>query len=502
LALERSHQTIVPVLANVKQTSSTVESAVRTQLKGGNSFRSFFNYLFGFDDINDTTPQNLGSLTQEIWTAISPNFKPQFTTGQPVVKEYQYKEHGYHGEQLPRELHFCTQGQFVNYNARVNPVFTEFLRIQKRHHAEKKITHVYFNHLPKERKPFLDFWPFNLMPKSRESFLTNVLEKLSNDEHSNIAVITLPSDQGLMNKSLLAKRDCTIDKTAAFNEILAIAKGKSTAEIKDFHIPQHIKDEIYKDTTEDKELRRLLTLSFDKLGLTDAKKISPADQQAVLFHYMKFELTNYVLEQINPSTFGMVCKFAIDRGGIGSAYYNLMKSIERGNPFSKAEFERALHAAPTLAKGRGMNHYSKVIWNVIDAYIAGQDKAAKANHTEATIPNWLRTWHYQHAIKGSHAYHVRKLEKYVLNTHKSSTGFFYSTVDKTRDDLKAKALLDIYKPIYQPFSHTNKPAAFTYSKQAVANLPGKLKNIITNLKNDQKDDLVLQPENNQPPKFK
>ena len=83
------------------------------------------------------------------------------------------------------------------------------------------------------------------------------------------------------------------------------------------------------------------------------------------------------------------CKDAIDRGGVSSAYYNLMKSFEPGkSTMTREEFEQALHAAPTMVKGRGMNHHIKLIWNSVDAYVNQHYQTLKDDSSK----KWLIEW--------------------------------------------------------------------------------------------------------------
>jgi hypothetical protein len=560
LALVRSHEFVNPVLqrADVKQTSSKAEKEIRKHLIGGNSLRSFINhYIYSFDDMNDTTPQQIGSTTGQISATISPEFKPQFTTSQASVRHYEYKT-----ETDPLELRFGTQGQFVDYIEKSSSTFKAWLAVNKKRNPQKPITHIYFNNLPRNRKPIFDAWPFNLHPKVRESKLTKAMEDLGNENGSVIAVITLPADQGLMSKALVNQHDKTISYLTAYNEMLAIANGTSQAEIQDFYISPRIKALIYKGH-ENQVLRGLLDKSFSLLGFKSSDMLSPAEKQAVFFHFIKFELTDHIINELKPLSFNMACKDAIDRGGASSAYYNLLKSIERGTPMSQAEFEQALHGAPTLVKGRSMNHHTRLIWNAIDAYISGFDKelngydlalmsknsnvknhtiefkctpqglqyrltgkdklvkdglipwnelpksfpktneqilahkndllpiilkkTSKAGHTRPELPDWLRTWHKQHALKGSKVAHIRKLEKYVAKIHKNSNSFFYTKSDKKRDALAVDLLNAVGSArVKEVHPNTAKPTIFHCSQKHWNRLNNgkKMRKIITGLQSN------------------
>ena len=54
---------------------------------------------------------------------------------------------------------------------------------------------------------------------------------------------------------------------------------------------------------------------------------------------------------------------------------------------SRDEFEQALHAAPFIVKGRGMNDHIDIIWNAVDQYIAAQTTLL-----QNTSKQWLIDW--------------------------------------------------------------------------------------------------------------
>ncbi|OAJ33019.1 hypothetical protein [Piscirickettsia salmonis] len=84
----------------------------------------------------------------------------------------------------------------------------------------------------------------------------------------------------------------------------------------------------------------------------------------------------------------MTCKDGIDRAGIASAYYNLMQSMKGQMCLSQEEFERALHAAPALVKGRGMNHHIETLWNAVDCYLNSMKERGEGHQ----VPLWLTQW--------------------------------------------------------------------------------------------------------------
>ncbi|WP_454780735.1 hypothetical protein [Legionella sp. WA2022007384] len=175
-------------------------------------------------------------------------------------------------------------------------------------------------------------------------------------------------------------------------------------EVKDFHISERIRRKIFKDgaryspETEAKILKRLLDESFEALGYSNKDELTEAERQAVWFHFIKYQLTNHIIDSLNPKSINFSCKDAIDRGGVASAYYNLVKSFEltpkeQENgvikiPMSREEFEEALHAAPTMVKGRGMNHHIKLIWNSVDAYVNANYQQLKDDSQKAWLIEW------------------------------------------------------------------------------------------------------------------
>jgi len=273
------------------------------------------------------------------------------------------------------------------------------------------------------------------------------LENLEND-YENIAVITLPSDNGLMNHHRAGNRTLPKEPNYAdtYNRFLNIAKGTSTEEYAgDFFISEKVKKALYGDgtsyskNTEKQILEELLRNSFAALGFNPDKsdhKLSQAAQQAVYFHFIKFELTNFIIKKINPESFNFSCKDAIDRGGVSSAYYNLMKSISVGKPISQDEFERILHGAPTLVKGRGMNKHTHLIWNAIDSYLdANKDKPD-------AYPDWLLRWRYQHALSSSPLHFVdhfiARLNKYKVGRENENEFGLFSKISENITRNKAE----------------------------------------------------------------
>lgn len=409
-ALERAYMMISEPIQLVRQTdhsSATAAAQERLQSRNGAKKRG--------KGENVDSPMVKGSAISLFSSTMAAEFKPMTTTSQPSLVNFAYKS-----KNDAQQIRFGTQGQVVNNTAHVNPIFRHWLDYKRRAliAGADRITHVYFNNLTRigGEAVFID-----MKRKSREDDISRQLETIEST-NGHVAIITFPAYGGFLQTHASTNRALTIASEDIFNEILAIANGTSKdIYARDFYISAAMRKKLFE--TPDKQnniLHVLLNNSFVKLGfkLTKHKPLSfseqmlsepllsLADQQAIYFHFIKYELTNYILATLKPDTFNFSCKDAIDRGGISSAYYNLIKSINLGKPLSKNEFECILHGAPIIVKGRTMNAQIKIVWNVIDAYL-------EANKTDKNIPAWLPIWRNQHAPADTPYYYVANLENYI-----------------------------------------------------------------------------------------
>lgn len=422
--LERTAKMIDTILetAETPQVSHKHKKAIRKRLHGEvrtlkEKFHAAVNAILPNPSpilnrgINKTNPQKAGSLWEEIRSMVTRNFKPQTTTSMASIREYSYtKTENKNGEKYPIEYRFGTQGQYHKGHPRISPTFEAWLDIQALGKEDKgEITHIYFNNLRYDRADY-DY------ARNREAALTEELHKLE-DRHTNIAVITLPADKGLMDQALMSEHTEKISYETASDKMLAIATGigDSGVKIKDFYISDNVKRQLYgKSLTangydkseEERVLNDLISKSLEKFGFKEKSELTSAQFQMVYFHFIKYELTDMIITKLKPQSFNMSCKDAIDRGGVSSTYYNLMKSIEDGKPLDKDEFNRALHAAPTLVKGRSMNRHIKFIWHIVDTHL-----------NKGTIPpstqDWLVQWRNENAPHYSHQYFILKLDKHI-----------------------------------------------------------------------------------------
>lgn len=384
--LESTYKEIKNIALAKSPSSQSVKKALQGKLKDTTP------------PINPRTPAYAGSPMGRFFDMITPFYKPSHETSLPTIRSYAYND-----SHKSKELRFGTQGQLHYGRSRVSPLFERFLKAKKSQSDSNPITHVYFNNLGRDRSRYSYEGRF-------ESGLTHVLHTLENS-HKNIAVITLPADKGLMEHSAIyqrvtpdpdtsmkgkflnvltylniIKRVSPEPKASLMTKFLDIAMERSTASINDFHISNDIREKIFGTTVAaNTKISELLNTSFKQLGFEHRDSLTPAQSQAVWIHFIKYELPKHILEQLNPQTYNFSCKDAIDRGGLSSAYYNLISSLSTNTPMTRDEFETAVHAAPVMVKGRGMNEHLDLLWNVLDTYLNAHPKI----HEKTP---WLREW--------------------------------------------------------------------------------------------------------------
>lgn len=331
------------------------------------------------DNINLHSPNDVNGIFNRLYSLFANEFKPQYETNLPSIKNYSYKN-----SLDPIEYRFSTQAQRHNGKARISPLFKRWLQINaEKSDPRKSICHIYFNNLALDRSE-LD------IAGAKEKKLTYELHKLGKDRRLKVLVITLPANEGLMNSHHYRINHDSLPVLSVFNEFLDVAKGKKhPSGISDFRISRKARKQIF-GTAENEELilEMLLRESFKALGLEKNHFISTAQKQAIWVHFIKYELTKHIIDNIKPDSFNFSCKDAIDRGALSSTYYNLLRSFELNKPITREEFERSIDAAAANVKGRGMNFHRKIIWNALNVYINANYGKLFADQEKA----WLIYW--------------------------------------------------------------------------------------------------------------
>lgn len=371
-SLLRAYKMMEKTIRQTNQTSKEIETLITKKMYGDASLFSFFKR-----NLNDFTPQDAGNCYNRTLSVVGSHFQPQFKTSLPSVRQYVYNQDVDTGI----ELRLGTQVQYVDGKVGINPLFKAYLDVLAEKHTNEK--YIYFNLLGLDRTG---------LEGDREKEMSLALHELES-QHPNLIVITLPADKGLMDHHLLNDNKTGESAQIILEKMLRIAMGVSDMPTRDFYISDAAKqllystgDGKYEMNIEEVTIRALLKSSFEKLNLLKNDNLTQAEMQAVYFHFIKFELPNVIISKIKPTGFNMSCKDGIDRGGVASAYYHLMKSIESGHPLSINEFEQALHAAAINVKGRGINQHSQVIWNALYYYVLANKDMVKDD-----CP-WLVTW--------------------------------------------------------------------------------------------------------------
>lgn len=400
-ALERTHATIKETLAKTNQTSKDVEHQVTKRLSQSSH------------TINETNPVKKESMGEKLNSVMGETYTPQRGTSQPSVRHYRHQD----GKEGPTEIRMGTQGQRIKDEISTSNVFEGYLKATADSQDAHKITHVYFNGLANDHTGN-DLSAKEKYERGKEREFTDALYSLE-ERQKNLAVITLPADKGLMSASIVNSTAKTLSGKNVFEKLKEMALGtlpRDQFPTQDFRISDAIKaklfgkreeDEVYNKDEEGRIVDELLKKSFEALGFDEKSTLqdmSEADRQAVLFHFTKYEYTNFILEKLKPQTFNMSCKDGIDRAGVHSLYYNLMKSFEEGKePLSREEFERGLHAPPALVKGRGMNAHTQRIWNVVNQYIEKNPTKFQDEKKQ-----WLIEWRNSNVPKGRRFYDLAR----------------------------------------------------------------------------------------------
>ncbi len=351
---------------------------------------------------NQNTPAKEETMLRRAWNVTAPTFMPQiYGTNLPYQIQYDYKEE----KKIPQELHLGTQAQRIGDETRVAPLFKLWIESRETQKnsglvsQDAEITHVYINKLkygkPKSKNSLSG------TERLAERNLSMALHKLE-EERNDIVVITLPADEGLMHHGAYL----AITPQYTYKEVLQKCLHATNNDgLNDFYLSKQVQrrlfsEELNKDSSdesEDKKLERictkkyeaLLIKSFTALGFNDQSELSEADQQAVWFHFINYELADFILQKLQPQTFNISCKDAIDRGAASSAYLNLIRSFQVDNhPLSREEFDRALQAPAAMVKARGMNHHFDRVWNVIDKYVDKNFDELRKDENRSWLINW------------------------------------------------------------------------------------------------------------------
>jgi hypothetical protein len=264
-----------------------------------------------------------------------------------------------HASKERKNLRFGTQ---INGAGTVNRSFVQYLAAKKSLSPAKKYIHVYINLQKRDLNEGHRFERYFERTKSL------ALENLENQD-LGIAVLTLPADSryffgGFSPKTALASSTQTTDLQDMKDEIISAIQNNTH----DFYISDEVKDVLFKN-----KLSPIITELFERaakdiLGdqYSPNKIVDPTIRQAVLFHFVKFHLTDYIINRLHPDNYNISCKDNIDRGGAHNLWYELnLKIRDSDEPISLSTFQKNLDSAALLVKERPMNDHRNLIWNTL-----------------------------------------------------------------------------------------------------------------------------------------
>jgi hypothetical protein len=399
-ALDRSFAFIAPTIGTSGSLHQT-EKSIASRLKDTSA-------------VNQQTPTNANSSVERAHaTFVNPNYQPMLGTRQPCVIHLPFA-HDFTIISSGTLAEFVSTGSLMpgqTSKARANPLFVSFLEGQQSPKVPDRITHIYINNLKIQPGELCIKDPKKAAAnyeRNNERALSLSLHELEKT-HPNVAIITLPANDDYLKASFL-KKDTDINLSDFRSKIIGMTKSDSANldNMKgDFYISTHVRKQLFGVDTngnldkkaEDKTLNGLFNESLKDLGFEGKEKLTSQEAQALYFHFIKFRLTDHIISMINPQTINFSCKDGIDRGGVSSAYFILIKSIKMGTPLSEDEFNQAIHAASAMVKGRGMNEHSEILLNAISLWVKNQENmpiqqnnAANEQSKAYKPPDWLKTW--------------------------------------------------------------------------------------------------------------
>lgn len=223
----------------------------------------------------------------------------------------------------------------------------------------------------------------------------NALEDLNKQKHLKAAVMTLPADgefflgdfsmkKGL-NKSDYSNQLVTADK------LLEGLKNSIKNNKNDFYMSDAVKSKLFGPNCDNGKIEALFKQAMqDALGpkaeqMGMKTKMTQEQRSAVLFQFVKGNLSNYIINELNPKAYNMSCKDAIDRGGIHTLWHHMNLKHEQGKPMTEKDFHKFLDSPALIVKYRPLNDNRNLLWNALK-HRMDADPKFKENH------QWANKW--------------------------------------------------------------------------------------------------------------
>lgn len=218
------------------------------------------------------------------------------------------------------------------------------------------------------------------------------LENDLNKPEFKTACITLPADGEFFNGDFSLSTGKSTDGLTTNLEELQKELYESIRDNKnDFYMPDEVKTALFgdnmKEVVEQLYLTALQKTVDPNIQQKDLRglEITPQNRNALLFQFVKGELSNKIIDELNPKAYNMSCKDAIDRGGIHTLYHHLNKRFDQNNPMSEAEFKKYMDAPAMIVKYRTLNDNRTLLWNTLKHRNENDPEFAKSHP-------WVKDW--------------------------------------------------------------------------------------------------------------
>lgn len=308
--------------------------------------------------------------------------------------------------------HCIRMGAQTQKNGMVNPSFKRYLLANTRKapsiqnenqsDATRQYDYVYINLLKrsarsqedieklKAKKTFFARQKAKLTDKFvrySEGKRGKALELLNFHKDLNTAVITLPADNLFLLGKIKMKKGGASENShlASYGDIFDALKHSILYNKNDFYFSNDVRTRLFGSQVDNGQLETLFSQAVqDVIGPPNAASgqyapFTPEQRNAILFQFIKSNLSNHILDVLAPQAYNFSCKDGIDRGAIHTLWYHLNEQYKNGRPMTEAEFKKHLNSPALIVKYRGLNHNLNLIWNVLNHRMKAEPDFAKSH---------------------------------------------------------------------------------------------------------------------------
>ena len=292
-------------------------------------------------------------------------------------------------------------GAQTQKSKKINPTFKRYLLANARKNnsqEDKPYQYVYINLLKKTadeqdkaaHKKTLVEKRVNQFVRSSEDKRGSAIELLNYNKNLKTAVITLPADGDfLLGQFSMRKGTAKDTETISYEALLKSIKDSINENKNDFYIPNKIREQLFGNDMDNGQLELLFKQAVtDVIGNhnnASAKYFDPAQRNAILVQFIKFHLSNHILDTLNPRAYNFSCKDGIDRGAIHTLWYHMNLMHAKGTPMTQQAFLTHLDSPALIVKYRPLNENKNLIWNTLKARMM-------ADIDFATKHQWANEW--------------------------------------------------------------------------------------------------------------